>query len=132
MRYPRIQRRGEETVGFVVKPIEVYHPERPEKRETLDLLVDTGALHSVIPAHVLESLGIRRLRSSEFEMIDGSVIARDLGVAATQWNDKRGATDVIFGEPNDKPVLGVLSLEAMGLEVDPVRGELKPMQLLLL
>lgn len=132
MRYPRIRRKGEETMGFVVKPIEIFHPERPENRETLDLLVDTGALHSVIPGNVLEALGIRRLCRSEFEMIDGSVIARDLGVAATQWNDKRGATDVIFGELTDKPVLGVLSLEAMGLEVDPVRGELRPMQLLLL
>jgi predicted aspartyl protease len=39
---------------------------------------------------------------------------------------------VIFGEAADQPVLGVTALEMMGLEVDPVRGELRPTEFLLL
>ena len=46
--------------------------------------------------------------------------------------DRRGHAPVIFGEKEDKCLLGVTALEALGLEVDVVTGKLKPMKLLLL
>jgi hypothetical protein len=39
---------------------------------------------------------------------------------------------VIFAEKDDTPVLGATALEAMGLQVDPVTKELKPVELLML
>ena len=41
-------------------------------------------------------------------------------------------TTVVFGEENDTQVLGVTALEELGMQIDPVTGELKPMELLLL
>lgn len=39
---------------------------------------------------------------------------------------------VVFGEENDTQVLGVTALEELGMQIDPITGELKPMELLLL
>lgn len=39
---------------------------------------------------------------------------------------------VVFGGGLDAEVLGVTSLEELGLQVDPTTGELKPLELLLL
>ena len=39
---------------------------------------------------------------------------------------------VIFGEPDDPPILGVTALESLGYRVDPVTGELHPTEMLLL
>jgi hypothetical protein len=36
---------------------------------------------------------------------------------------------VVLGEPGDASVLGVVSLEALGLGIDPASGELKPVML---
>jgi hypothetical protein len=38
---------------------------------------------------------------------------------------------VIFGEPDDSVLLGVFSLEALGLVLDPLRRELKPLPMVL-
>jgi len=38
---------------------------------------------------------------------------------------------VIFGEKGDATLLGALTLEALGLSLDPIRRELKPMTLVL-
>lgn len=119
-------------MGFVVKTVKLMNPFGSEPAVTLDLLVDTGAMFSIIPAVNLEQLGVRRLIHRKFRMIDGSLIERDLGPVTMEYEGLSGTIDVIFGSPDDHPVLGVLSLEAMGLEVDPVNNELRPMQMLLL
>ena len=41
-------------------------------------------------------------------------------------------TPVIFGNEEDIPLLGVVALETLGFQVDPVAGELKPIELLML
>ena len=35
----------------------------------------------------------------------------------------------IFGEPEEPPIMGVTALETLGYQVDPVTGELKPIDL---
>jgi hypothetical protein len=42
-----------------------------------------------------------------------------------------GGADVIFGEEGDSTLLGALTLEALGLALDPLRRELKPLPMLL-
>ena len=38
---------------------------------------------------------------------------------------------MIFGEEGDSTLLGVLTLEALGLMLDPLRRELKPLPMML-
>ncbi len=68
-------------------------------------------------------------------MAFGSYVERDVGGAIIEVMGRRGgAVTVIFGEEGgDINVLGgVTALEALGLEVDVVRGTLKETEQLLL
>lgn len=42
-----------------------------------------------------------------------------------------GGGDVIFGEPGDSALLGARTLEALGPSLDPLRRELRPLQMIL-
>jgi clan AA aspartic protease len=89
-----------------------------------DLLVDTGALYTSVPAAVLDQIGVPRLLEQDATVADGRRIRRWIGDVIVEWQGYVGLTPVIFGEPDDVPVLGVMALQSMGLAVDPVRHKL--------
>jgi predicted aspartyl protease len=125
-------RAGEQSaVGLTTLDVEVANVASPETTETVTCLVDSGALYSIIPAPVLERLGIRPLTEQVFRLAKGDTIRRRKGGAVFKYNDKIGVADVVFGEPGDASLLGVMSLEAMGLGLDPVRRRLVEIPLLL-
>ena len=45
--------------------------------------------------------------------------------------EQRGAAPVIFGEPGDSNLLGVVTLEALGYVLDPLKRELRALPMLL-
>ncbi len=91
-------------------------------------MVDSGALYTVVPATVLKKLGIKPDREEEFFLADGKVIKRKLGSAFYEYKGKQGAAPVIFGEKDDYQLLGVVTLEALGLNLDPLKRTLyKPL-----
>ena len=96
-----------------------------------DLLVDTGALYSIVPGSLLRELGIEPTQRLEFELADGPVIMRDVGEARFFYDGRNAVSNVIFGEQDDAAVLGVVTLEQMGLEVDPVHKQILPTRLIL-
>lgn len=98
--------------------------------QTVECLVDTGAFFSLVPKHVLRSAGIRPRRKQVFTLANGRTMTWQVGDALFRYGKHEGAASVIFGETHDKALLGVLSIEAMGLEVDPVKRRLKPTELL--
>jgi len=59
-------------------------------------------------------------------------VERDIGIAEVELMGRRGGITVIFGEEKDTAILGVTALEALGLEVDPIKNTLKKAQLLML
>jgi hypothetical protein len=44
---------------------------------------------------------------------------------------RKAASPVIFGERGDSTLLGIVSLEALGLLLDPLRRELRPLPMVL-
>jgi hypothetical protein len=44
---------------------------------------------------------------------------------------RRGPSPVIFGERDDATLLGAVTLEALGLMVDPLKRQLRPLPMLL-
>ena len=118
-------------MGITVLKIEVGNPANPEITEKVELLVDSGATYSVIPAGILEKLGIKPLREEEFRLANGKRIVRKKGVAIFKYGKRIGVADVIFGEEGDSNLLGALTLEAMGLALNPLKRELKPIKLIL-
>jgi len=118
-------------MGLTSLTVEVGNPATPELTEKVELLVDSGAIYSVVPQAVLERLGIKPLATEEFRLADGSGITRKKGIALFRYENRVGGADVIFGEPGDGQLLGAFSLEALGLMLDPLRRELKPLPMIL-
>lgn len=118
-------------MGLTVLELEVGNPAKPEVTERLEFLIDSGAIHSVVPTPVLERLGIKPLRDQEFRLADGSKIVRKKGGALFKYGDRIGVADVIFGEEGDSVLLGVHTLEGLGFALDPLRRELRPLPTML-
>ena len=71
--------------------------------------------------------GTRRCRS-----FDSRAVEREAEAVVLRYAGVSAPTSVIFGTEGDIPILGVMALEGLGYQVDPVTGELKPVELLLL
>ncbi len=111
--------------------IEVGNPANPEVTKPVEFLVDSGAIYSVVPASILKKLGIKPLTTEQFIFANGEKIVRKKGGALFKYGEKVGVADVIFGKSEDSTLLGALTLEALGLMLDPLRRELKPLPMIL-
>jgi len=118
-------------MGLTALEIEVGNPANPEVTEKIEFLIDSGAIYSVVPTPILERLGIKPLSEQEFRLADGTKIVRRKGVAIFKYGDRIGGADVIFGEERDSILLGAFTLEALGLCLDPLRRELRPLPMIL-
>lgn len=118
-------------MGFTNVKVRVINPKEEGLSIDIETLVDTGALYSSIPKELLEGIRVGRRGKKVFRLANGEMIERDIGAAIFSYNGFEGISPVIFGEKKDTPILGVVTLEAMGVEVDPVKNELHPMELLL-
>ena len=95
-----------------------------------ELLVDTGAVYSMVSRVTLEQIGVKP-RRRRFRSANGQEFEREVGMAVFDYEGIITTAPVIFGEEGDEEVLGVLTLEGLGLQVDPVTGQLRPMELLM-
>jgi predicted aspartyl protease len=118
-------------MGLTILEVKVGNPANPQVTQNIDLLIDSGAIYSVIPVPLLEGLGILPLAEQEFRLADGSKITRRKGIALFKYGDRIGGADVIFGEPEDSTLLGAFTLEALGLGLNPLRRELMPLPMIL-
>jgi len=111
--------------------VSVANPARPRRTVSVTCLVDSGAAYSVIPSATLRRLGIAPHSTRVFILADGSRVSRQIGDALFLMDGNRGASPVIFGRKGDSALLGIVSLEALGLILDPLRRELRPLPLVL-
>lgn len=111
--------------------VEIANPNDPEKSVVRKLLVDSGALFTVLPAAVLDDLGINRVGKQTFRLANGDTISRDTGVALFRYDGRAGGGTVVFGETGDADLCGVLTLEGLGLGLDPIKHELIDVPMLL-
>jgi aspartyl protease family protein len=118
-------------MGLTYINADIANPARPKRTERLEFLIDTGAFYSVIPANVLRKLGIKPHSRRTFTLADGSQITRRIGDVLFGFDGRRGASPVIFGQKDDSTLLGSVSLEALGLMIDPLKRELRPLPMVL-
>ncbi|MBO3840663.1 MAG: aspartyl protease [Candidatus Brockarchaeota archaeon] len=118
-------------MGFVKVKFRIINPAEKEKHVDVEGVVDTGAIYTVVGRALLESIGLKPVEKRRFRAFGGEV-EREIGVAEIELMGRRGGITLIFGEKDDLAILGVTALEALGLEVDPIRNTLKEAQLLML
>jgi clan AA aspartic protease len=118
-------------VAIIFLKVKVINPEHSKKMKECEFLVDSGAVYSVVPRGILKSLGIKPTSSEEFILADGEIIKRRMGNAYFEYQGKVRAAPVVFG---DKGIflLGVTTIEAFGLILDPIRRELRPLPMVLM
>jgi len=90
-----------------------------------NLLVDTGATFTVLPRDMLEEVGaIKVPTTTKLELGDGRSVEAEVYAIVLTIEDREGASLAVTFK-GAKPVLGVRSLEDLGLRVDPVSGSLE-------
>ena len=118
-------------MGLTHVTARLANPARPGKTIRVRFLVDSGAVYSVVPATVLGRLGIQPHSSRTFMLADGTEITRRVGDATFQFGPHRGASPVIFGEEGDSALFGTVSLESLGLVLDPMKRVLRELPMVL-
>ena len=92
-------------------------------------MVESGTMYSVVPGSILRELGMEPDQISSFSLADLTKIERETGEAAFQFQGLSRVSPVVFGEEGDTTLLGVMTLETLGLVLDPIRRELRPIAL---
>ncbi len=95
---------------------------------TVDCLVDTGAAYSQIPRSLLASLAITPFDQRPVIFADGRRGTCQVGRADFLVNGRQTPALVIFGEETAPPHLGAMTLEGLGLGVDPIGRRLIPIE----
>lgn len=99
--------------------------------ESVKFLVDSGATYSLLPKAIWEGIGLKPKRKMSFTLTDGTMIERDVSEAFIMLPQGEAHTSVILGKEGDEALLGVVTLENLGLVFNPFTRTLHPMHMLL-
>lgn len=106
-------------MGATHVTVKVKHPTDPSRSWEGRFLVDTGAIESVVPASVLNRVGLTPKATRRYELADGT--ERDFAVTTGDLEvlGEIVGTTIVFGSDDAEPLLGCTALESAGFEVDP-------------
>ena len=90
-----------------------------------DFLVDTRATDSLAPGSQLRRVGVQAAGTTVYELADGSMQEYEFGLVEIRFMGEVTAGRVIFGLDTAEPLLGVITLESVGITIDPANRTLK-------
>lgn len=102
-----------------------------EGEETVRFLVDSGATYSLLTRKAWTNIGLEPKRNLVFTLADGTQIERQVSECYIVLPQGEGHTPVILGENNDEALLGSVTLEVLGLVLNPFTRELQPKRMML-
>jgi len=114
-------------MGLTQVPGRVKRPDGRGAAVRIRFLVDTGALYTVLPERVWRRLGLKPASTAEFGLADGTAIVRAVSEARFEIARRSATSPVVLGERDDAPLLGAVTLETLGLMVNPLTREVRPM-----
>lgn len=117
-------------MGLTTLAVTIVNPAVQRRSATVECIIDTGATYSVIQGALLRRLGVRPDDKITLSLADGRHVTRKLGEARFLAAGKSRVSTVIFGEKGDADLLGVVTLETMGLFLDPLRRKLRPLKVM--
>ncbi|NER00561.1 MAG: aspartyl protease [Cyanothece sp. SIO2G6] len=83
-----------------------------------NVLVDTGATTLCLPPDIIDQLGLELLKEADIATATGLGKARIFRDATIQFADREGTFECLELPGGSDALLGVIPLEAMGLEPD--------------
>ena len=105
--------------------------EGPDGNETVRFLIDSGITYSLLPQKIWKRIGLKPKRKLNFTLADGTTIKRRVSECYIILQQGEGHTPVILGEKSDEALLGTVTLEILGLVLNPFNRTLQPMKMLL-
>jgi aspartyl protease family protein len=101
------------------------------KQASARFLVDSGATYTLLSQDVWKALELAPKRRVTFTLADGTTVERSVSECHLRLAEGEGHTPVILGEPGDQALLGMVTLEILGLILHPFKRTLEPMRMLL-
>lgn len=101
------------------------------QQRSVRFLVDSGASYTLLPYDDWQAIGLTAKRSEAFSLADGTTVTRDVSECHIALPQGDAHTPVILGMPGDEALLGVVTLEILGLVLNPFNRTLQPMRLML-
>lgn len=101
------------------------------KRARVAFLVDGGATYTLLPEKDWRAIELVPKREVTFTLADGTHVQRHVSECHIALSLGDAHTPVILGEPGDEALLGTVTLEILGLILNPFTRTLQPMRMLL-
>jgi clan AA aspartic protease len=98
----------------------------------LNFLVDSGANYTLLPLAVWKQIGLTPRRTVQCQLADGTILERGVSECEIHLPQGQAHTPVFLGEGGDQALLGVVTLENLGLVLNPFSRTLQPMRMLLM
>ena len=102
-----------------------------DRRREVRFLVDSGAVYSVLPRRDWRALGLKADRKMDFVLADGTTLTRGASACSFEIEGIRAPSPVVLGQTEDEPLLGMVTLETLGLILNPLNRSLQPMRMLM-
>jgi clan AA aspartic protease len=119
-------------VGYVRVRGTVANPSDRSLSVELEFIVDTGAIYTVIPKSVADMLKLKETGRRRFKIVNGDVVEYPISEAYIIINGEGVTSLVAIADEKTPLLLGVTTLELLGLRVDPATGKLTPLELMIL
>src|SRR5262245_26335831 len=119
------------SMGITMVRATVQRPDGRGRARRLEFLIDSGAIYSVVPARTWKALGLEPARDADFALADGTIVHRGVAEARFTIAGVSATSPVVCGEEDDSALLGAVTLETLGLMLNPLNRELLPMRLML-
>lgn len=116
-------------MGLTTVELTLSKIENRRKKITDQFLVDSGASLTVLPEALWRALRLKAVDRVTIRLADGRVEQRPVGFALATIGNKTVPTQVILGEADDSKLVGVLTLEEMGLVLNPLKRTLEAAEL---
>ena len=104
----------------------------PAGTAAVEFLVDSGAQYTLLPEAIWRRIGLVGRRQQRFRLEDGTQTTREVGLATVNLVDLgETPTPIILGQTGDVALLGAVTLEELGLVLNPFTRTLHPAALLM-
>ena len=122
---------GSSPMGLAYVDGTVRAPGRRQRSRRVRFLVDSGAVYSVLRRSDWRALSLKPQRELDFVLADGTTLTRSVSECTFELHGRRATSPVVLGETEDEALLGAVTLETLGLILNPLSRTLQPMRMVL-
>ena len=110
-------------MGYVRVKVQIGEADKKTVRN-VEFLADTGAFYSMIPQKLADELNIKPLAKTKLVLADKRIVETYPSYAYIKVLDRDGLLPIAIVDVIE-PLIGVSTLEGLGLKVDPTTGKIE-------